>query len=98
MKVLKYENDWEYDKYTAGGEPVAQLKVVEIDDVQYPVIAKSVSVRYDDMGHVYTATSTHYFVEIDVLGVKTQVDLNTIVPKRRVYAVEYSTKSVYFSD
>ena len=41
---------------------------------------------------VYNATSTHYFVEINVLGVKTRVDLNTIVPKRRVYAVEYSTK------
>ena len=92
MKILKYKNDWEHDVYTVGGAPVVRLKTVEIDDVQYPVIAKGVSVQYDEMGHVYTATSTHYFVEIDVLGVKTRVDLNTIVPKRRVYAVEYSVK------
>lgn len=92
MKVLKYQNDWEHDVYTVDGERVTRLETVEIDEVQYPVIAKICSVQYDDMGHVYTATSTHYFVEIDVLGVKTRVDLNTIVPKRRVYAVAYSVK------
>ncbi len=93
MKILKYKNDWKHDVYTVGGERVIRLETVEIDDVQYPVIAKICSVR----GRVYTATSTHYFVEIDVLGVKTRVDLNTIVPKRRVYAVEYLTKRVSLS-
>ena len=92
MKILKYTNDWEHDVYTVGGERVTRLETVEIDEVQYLVISKIRSVQYDDMGHVYTATSTHYFVEIDVLGVKTRIDLNTIVPKRRVYAVEYLTK------
>ena len=40
MKILKYTNDWEHDVYTVGGERVTRLETVEIDEVQYPVIAE----------------------------------------------------------
>ncbi len=93
MNLLKYTNDWEHDVYSVGSSTVTNLQIVEIDGVRYPVTTKSVSVQYDDMGHVYTSTSAHYFVEVNVLGVKTRIDLNTIVPKQKVYAVEYQVKN-----
>ena len=40
MKILKYKNDWEHDVYTVGGERVTRLETVEIDEVQYSVIAE----------------------------------------------------------
>ena len=71
---------------------IQRRRVVGLALCQWSIAMKVLKYTNDWEHDVYNATSTHYFVEINVLGVKTRVDLNTIVPKRRVYAVEYSTK------
>ena len=86
---LTYKNDWEYDQYFVDGKRIRELHLIEVNGVQYDVDSGQVSVPYDDMGHTYTATSTHFFVEVEVLGVKVQIDLNRVVKKQRIKALAY---------
>lgn len=90
MKKLSYKSDWEADKYFIGKKQITDLNLVNINDKNYNVISKSVTVPYNDMGHEYSSTSMHYFVEEQVLGITMRIDLNTIVNKGKVFAVEYS--------
>lgn len=87
---LKYVNQWEYDEYYVGRQRVHSLNKVMIDDVVYPVKNRQVSVNYNDMGHEYSSMSTHFFVVVDVLGIPRDIDLNTVVPRKNVFAVEWS--------
>lgn len=87
---LVYENQWESDIYKVNGQEIQTLKAVEIDGEIYKVTSREVSVEYGDMGHTYTAKSTHYFVETTVLGIKKKIDLNTVVPHTKVMAITWS--------
>ena len=87
MKKLEYRNNWESDEYYVMGEQIRDLKTVAINEVFYPVTSRMVGVNYSDHGHVYTATSKHYFVTSKDLGV--EVDLNILVRKNTIVAVDY---------
>lgn len=90
MKKLVYRNEWEYDVYSIDGKEIKDLKTVSIRGKRYKVAAIRVSVPYYDMGHSYSQTSTHYFVEESVFGRKRRFDLNTIVGKQPVFALSYT--------
>ena len=75
---LKYQNNWEFDIYTVGDRPLLTLGKVRIDKKEYDVTSREVTVPYSDMGHLYTARSTHYFVKTKVLGSMVEIDLNTV--------------------
>lgn len=78
---LSYCNNWETDEYYVGKKKVSSLNEIEFKDVKYNVISEDVTVPYNDMGHTYHATSKHYFIEQNVLGVAMKIDLRKIVPK-----------------
>lgn len=88
-KPLTYSNSWESDTYIVDGKPVKNLTMVVIGGDCYPVESRRVSVPYNDMGHNYSATSTHYFVKTTVFGTIMEFDLNTIIRKVPVTAVEW---------
>lgn len=87
MKKLEYRNNWESDEYYVMGKKISDLKTVAINEVFYPVTSRMVEVDYSDHGHEYTATSKHYFVTSMDLGV--EVDLNVLVRKNKIMAVDY---------
>lgn len=87
---LSYDNQWEYDHYYVGKKKVKTLTRVYINGKEYPVISKRVSVPYSDMGHDYIAESTHFFVVEEVFGKKHTFDLNTVVGKSDVLALDYT--------
>ena len=87
MNQLKYNNNWKKDEYWVDDKRVLDLTTVSINDVFYPVTSRMVSIAYNDMGHTYTSTSKHFFVVSKDLGV--EVDLNTVIKKQQVLAVDY---------
>lgn len=92
MKKLTYENNWESDIYKVDGKRLRYLNKVKIGSKTYNVIPDRVGVSYSEMGRTDVAYSTHYFVKEKVFGLPTMFDLNTIVPRKAVYAVEYETE------
>lgn len=91
MKLLKYSNSWEYDIYTIEDKPVTDLKKVSINGTEYDVTSAQVGVSYNDMGHNYVSTSTHYYVEALVFGKELmRFDLNRV--KSKIYAIDYTLK------
>lgn len=89
MKKLRYVNNWENDEYYVDDKLIEDLEIIKIDDKEYKVTGKRISVSYNDMGHTYSALSRHYFITERVFGIDIEFDLNRIVPKRRVFAVKY---------
>jgi len=89
---LQYDNQWEYDIYRVGKEVITRLEEVKIGTQTYKVTGRDVSVPYNDMGHRYTANSTHYFITEKVFGMKKKFDLNTIVGKKVVYATKFTSE------
>jgi hypothetical protein len=89
---LTYNNCWAADNYFVNKKRILTLKKVCINGTEYPVSNRSVSVRYTDMGHEGYGTSTHYFVPETVFGIKKEFDLNSLVEKVKVYAVEFTTE------
>ncbi len=87
---LTYQNNWEYDQYFVKGKQLSSLKLVSIDDVDYKVTSNPVSISYNDMGHTYSSTSDHYFITVDIVGIPTQVDLNTLVDKKQIIAKQFT--------
>ena len=87
---LTYENQWESDTYKVNGKRVTDLKVVQIAEAKYRVEGKLISVEYNDMGSIGQGISTHYFIKARIFGMQMTFDLNEIVPKVKVLAIEYS--------
>ena len=81
MGNLTYRNNWEADEYYVDGKRITSLEEVEENGVTYPVTTRRVSVPYNDMGHTYSGTSDHYFIEVSNLSTIMLLDLNRIVPK-----------------
>ena len=81
MDKLTYRNQWEADEYYVGEKRIHILDEIEYNGVTYPVTTVRMSVPYNDMGHTYHGVSNHFFVDIEVLGVRIKMDLNKIVPK-----------------
>lgn len=92
MSKLHYSNNWENDIYTIGKKRVDTLDVVEINGVEYDVTARKVTVPYDDMGHTYTSTSTHYFVTAKVFGIPKEFDLNTLMQNLIITPIIYTVE------
>lgn len=90
MKQLSYQNNWEMDEYYVGKDRVATLDSVSINDITYKVTAKICSIPYNDMGHTYSGTSTHYFVKEKVFGIEKTFDLNGLVGKVKVFPVDFT--------
>lgn len=90
MKKLKYVNNWEYDEYYVGKTQVNDLKRVMINNFEFEVKAKTVTVEYSDMGTPGSATSVHFFIVGMMGGIGFERDLNTLVRNMDVYAVEWS--------
>lgn len=89
---LEYTNNWEHDEYWINGKRVKSLSLVYINGEELPVVSKKITVAYTDMGHRYSSTSTHFFVEVEAFGLKHLIDLNKIVDRATVYAIVYSIK------
>ncbi len=89
---LIYNNNWEYDTYLVNNRKIATLTKVEINGKEYEVTSHKVSVPYNDMGHSYQATSVHYFVKETVFGTEQKIDLNKIVNRAKVIAIEFTTQ------
>jgi hypothetical protein len=87
---LTYINNWEYDQYYVDKKPISDLKKISIGGIEYKVTARAVEKDYNDMGHSYTARSTHFFVKQKVLGVMMDLDLNSIVNKVPISALKYT--------
>ena len=90
MKRLTCRNNWMMDEYSVGGDRIATLDSVCVNDITYKVTARIVSIPYNDMGHTYNGTSTHYFVKEWVFGVPKEFDLNALVDKVEVYPVDFT--------
>jgi len=91
MKKLSYSNNWESDIYKVDGKELRSLSKVKIGSKIYKVTAHDVSVPYMDMGNRYVAVSKHYSVKEKVFGMDMLFDLNEIIRRKTVYAVEYKT-------
>ena len=89
MNILTYRNNWENDEYYVDGKRISNLKSVKINEKEYTVAREKVSKSYNDMGHNYTSTSWHYFVAEEVFGTMIVFDLNKVVGKVEVTAVEF---------
>jgi len=87
---LTYKNDWETDVYYVDKKRITDLKLVRINDQEFKVSSRTVCIPYRDMGHTYNGVATHYFIKIDVLGKKTEFDLNTLVKKHKISALKYT--------
>jgi hypothetical protein len=87
---LVYDNQWEYDNYLIGKKKIATLAKVSIKGKEYDVKTQHVGVPYHDMGHDYTAVSDHYFIKEIVFGMAQTFDLNQLVPKIAVIAIEFT--------
>lgn len=90
MNKLKYTNNWEADIYSVKEGRIANLKSVKIKDKVYTCKGVTISIPYSDMGHTYHGTSTHYFITEEVFGIKKEFDLNELVSKVPVYAIDYT--------
>lgn len=90
MSKLHYQNNWEMDEYFVERARVKKLKSVIINDKVYKCVGKEISIPYNDMGHTYHGISTHYFITEEVFGIKKEFDLNELVGKVDVYAVDYT--------
>lgn len=77
MKLV-YKNNWEADEYYVGNRRLKTLSKVRIAGRDYTVKSRIVSVPYHDMGHMYNAQSTHYFVKEKVFGKMVEFDLNSV--------------------
>lgn len=87
---LVYYNDWECDAYYIAGKSIKSLRSVDIGDKSYEVTSRVVSVPYNDMGHTYAGTSTHYFIKVPVgNNFSVEVDLNNIAPHTAVFATDW---------
>jgi len=92
-KQLKYRNNWEQDIYFAENEKLVDLHRVMIDGTEYPVTSKTIGVSYSDMGKQHKAHSTHYFIKVNILGNLEDIDLNTVVKRKKIFAIDYTTQS-----
>lgn len=88
-KRLKYENNWNHDRYYVGGKRVKDIRVVEIDGQYFDVFSSEITIPTPDMGTTYNATSTHFFITIKVGKTDLSVDLNELVENDKVYAIDY---------
>ena len=86
---LRYENDWECDKYFVGKTPVQKLTKVTIDDVPFDVVTRNIEKPYSDHGHTYYARSDHFFITVTVGGIVFERDLNTLA-RKKIIAIEWS--------
>jgi len=88
LKKVTFKNSWEAHKYYVDGKFVEDgtLDHVWINGERQNLIASKVSVPYIDWGHSYTATSTHYFVDTQLLGVRVQIPLYDFISKTEVLA------------
>lgn len=89
---LTYKNNWEADSYFVGDKEIVTLSKISVNGKEFKVTHATVSVPYNDMGHTYDGTSTHYFIKEKVFGIEKMFDLNTIVSKAKVYAIEFTVK------
>jgi hypothetical protein len=87
---LEYRNEWEQDIYTVDGELVKTLTKVSIDEKEYEVTTRNVSVQYFDMGNSYSGVSDHYFITEWVFGLKKEFDLNTLVEDKKIIPISYT--------
>lgn len=92
MKKLTYENSWNSDIYKVDGKPLRYLNKVKIGSKTYDVKPERIGVPYSDMGQPGVGYSTHYFVKEKVFGLPMSFDLNTIVKRKAIYAVEYEVE------
>jgi hypothetical protein len=88
---LTYSNNWEADEYFVNGKRVTSLKKVRIGTKEYKVTTREVSIRYMDMGHEGYGTSDHYFIKEVVFGIKMEFDLNSLIRRKAIFALEYKT-------
>jgi hypothetical protein len=88
-KKLNYKNEWMSDIYSIDGNVVLDLKYVEIDGVIYAVETRHMSLPYSDHGKEYYGSSFHFFIQKEVFGVVMNFDLNQIVHRKNVYALDY---------
>lgn len=91
---LKYEDNWKNDIYRLADRkhtPITSLTKVRIDNLDYQVVSHKIIVPYEDMGKMYNSKSTHYFIKTKFLGAIREIDLNTVVPKTKVVAIDYTT-------
>jgi len=86
FKKVTFQNNWETHEYYIDGVKVQDGKLdhVWIDGERHNLIARVTSVPYTDWGHSYTATSTHYFVDTQVLGVRLEIPLHDFIEKTEV--------------
>lgn len=94
MPKLTYRNDWESDVYQIDGKYVKDISEIEIDGEKYTVVGRQLTIPYNDMGHEYFATSTHYFVKIPFsagLRGSIEVELKTL-NLNKVAPTKYKTE------
>lgn len=89
---LSLEKSWEINIYYVDKKEISFLSKVSIKDKEYRVSTRRMNTPYSDSGHTYYSTSDHHFITEKVFGIDHEFDLNTIVPKVNVYAVEFSFK------
>jgi hypothetical protein len=87
--LLKYQNNWMSDEYYVGKKRVKTLTKVEINEVEFPVISRTVSVAYSDHGNTHYARSEHFFIALVVGGVLFERDLNSM-GSMKVTAIEWT--------
>ena len=90
MNQISYRNNWGADEYSVGSDRIATLDFVGINGIIYAVTARICNISYNDMGRTYSVESTHYFVKEKVFGLTKEFDLNEIVGKVKVVAVEFT--------
>ena len=88
--VLRYENDWAYDKYFVGDLRITTLSEVKIHGKKYKVKSRMTTVPYTDWGRQYSADSMHHFIELKELGFPIKIDLNKVVTRTTVTATKYT--------
>ena len=87
--LLTYVNNWEVDEYYVNGTRIKALKSVVINGKEYPVMSKKITVPYSDMGHSYTSTSEHYFIDVVDSSIHTLTDLNEVIRNNKIYAKDF---------
>lgn len=87
---FEYKNNWEADEYFIDGTKVTDITEIEIGGERYDVIAREVSVPYNDMGHIYEGRSKHFFIQVPIGRARTHlvtVDLNTLMRIRKALEI-----------
>ncbi len=88
--LLTYENQWASDIYRVNGAEITGLRKVRVNGRIYSVTSRLKSVSYNDHGHTYEAVSMHYYIRTKLFGKLVEVDLNIVVDRQTVEAIEWS--------